>query len=442
MSQLDVFRVIARRRWVALAVFLITVSAAGVFAVTKAKTYDSTATVALFPRPLGNGNIISADSLGALITTYAKTVQSGTTLAQARALNHGSLPGSVKTSTQAGSDVLQIIGHASSARGALLTARAASTAFLAEQANNPVVSLQLIGPPSVSRAPTQPRPPLIVGLGAILGLFTAGFMALLFDRIWKHVETAEDLAEITDAPVIGRIPRKLHPSEESGAGDGRLPQALQESIRVLRANLKALTRDRGGVILVTSATSVQGKSTIVASLGIALAQAGTSTVIVDADLRKPQQHDLFDVDHPSGLSSLLHHHLNGYSANGDPLTGELHKALLASDFDGLSLLPAGPLDPSSPELLPMHFPAIIEGVRNLGHLVLVDGPPLLAVSDARVLATQCDSVLLVTAAGKETPRAVATAIDRLTLLQCDLMGIVLNRVRAGSGDDVDYGYYG
>jgi capsular exopolysaccharide synthesis family protein len=435
MNQLDVYRVIVRRRWVVLAVFLMTIAAAAGFAAVKSKVYESTATIALFPKPIDGGNVISSEDLAGLITTYAKAVQSQSTLSEARALNHGPLPGTVKTSTQAGSGILQIIGAAATAHDALRNAQAVTRAFVAQQASNPVVRVQLVGPPSLSRTPAQPRPPLIIALGALLGLLLGGFMALLFDRIWRHVETAEDLAALTEAPVIGHIPRTPAPQNNSESSGGQLAQVLQESFRVLRANLLALTTDGRKVILVTSATSVQGKSTIVASLGIALARAGTSTVIVDADLRRPQQHQIFNVENQFGLSSLLGAHLDANS------TSTIREAAVDCGQDRLRLLPAGPMNPAGPELLPVYMATVLAGIHGPNDIVLVDAPPLLAVSDARVLATQCDSVLLVSTAGKETPRAVATAIDRLSLLQCDLMGIVLNRVRPGSGDDVEYGYY-
>lgn len=437
MSQSDVFRIMLRRRWVVATVLALTLVAAVGFAAVKAKRYESTATVAFFPKLTSGGNIISSEDLGLLIATYAKDVQSQSTLSEARALDHGILPGSVQTSTQAGSGVLKIIGSASTAHNALIISRAASNAFVAKQTDNPVVRIQLIGPPSEPRSSTQPRPPLIVGLGLVVGLLAGGFLALLFDRIWKRVETEEDLAAITDVPVIGRIPREPRLHRNLSAHNEQSPKIIQESFRVLRANLQALTGEGRGVILVTSATSVQGKSTIVANLGSAFAQAGTPTVIIDADLRKPQQHAIFDVENKNGLSGLLNP-----SSDTGPGSEEIQKTLVEVDPHGLELLPAGPIDPLSPELLPARFPEILAHIRSLGAILLVDAPPLLAVSDARVLAAQCDSVVLVTATGEEPPKAVASAINRLTLVQCNLTGIVLNRVRPGAADETGYEYYG
>jgi capsular exopolysaccharide synthesis family protein len=424
MSAAEILKTIAARRWVVVIVFAITVGAAAAFAYTKPKEYESTATVAFLPKPV-NGNIVSSDDLQSIITTYAQTVQSEVTLQRAARLAGGALPGTVSTGTQAGSGVLQIIGRAGEPAAALLIARSTTAAFMSEGANSTVLSASVIGPPTLPTTPVQPRPPLIIGIGAVLGLLLGALVALLYDRLYERVETADDLALVTDAPVIGTLPTERRLRDNARIGETELHGALQESIRGLRANIEILIGSGNHTILVTSATTGQGKSTIAAHLGRALAQTGTRTTIVDADLRRPTQHQIFGIDSPIGLAGLLPPPQPGVSgADAAAL------AVVDTPFHGLSLLPAGHADEASSPLLPVRFPLVLEVLHINSSIVLVDAPPLLAVSDARVLAAQCDAVLLVTRARAETPRAVRAAIDRLALLQCNLLGVVLNGARA------------
>jgi capsular exopolysaccharide synthesis family protein len=426
MTISEALRIIAARRWVFIAVFALTVGASAAFAYLKPKQYESTATVAFFPKPV-NGIIISSDDLQALLNTYAQTVQSSAALTRSN----------VTTSTQAGSGILQITGHAGTPAGALLIARTATQAFIASRVGASVLTPDIVGPPTLPTAAAQPRPPLIIGIGIVLGLLLAVFVALAYDRLWERIESADDLARVTDAPVIGHVPYERRLRGDARINDADLQGALQESIRGLRANIEILIGRGNRTILLTSATPGQGKSTIAAHLGVALSQTGTPTIIVDADLHRPQQQEIFGIDNPIGLAGLLPPPQPGVSA------GEMTaRALVKTPFPGLTLLPAGPSDASSSPLLPVRFPEVLAELHTESTIVLVDAPPLLAVSDARVLAAQCDAVLLVTSARHETPRAVRAAVDRLSLLHCNLLGVVLNRARMSRLEsDRYYGAY-
>jgi capsular exopolysaccharide synthesis family protein len=273
----------------------------------------------------------------------------------------------------------------------------------------------------------QPRPPLIVAVGILLGALAGISYALVMERVRRRIETPAEIHELTDKPVVGRLPRQraLQRVPASLVWSQERMTGLQESYRALRTNVQFLAEGKR-VIEVTSPDPAQGKSTVVANLGAALAQIGVDCVIVDADLRRPTQHKVFGVDNSTGLSTLL-------SVRNPQID------LKPSGFPNLWVIPSGPLPPDPTEMLHVRFAPLVERLRELDALILIDTPPVLPVSDARLIAPHCDGVLVVVSAGSAKPVALESALERLSFVQASLMGIILNQ----SGDDLEAtgGYY-
>jgi capsular exopolysaccharide synthesis family protein len=242
------------------------------------------------------------------------------------------------------------------------------------------------------------------------------------------VETPEDIAELTDAPILGRLPR--HRTLQRGPArliwDEERMLGLQEGFRALRTNLQFLLKENDRLIQITSPEPSQGKSTVVANLGVALSQVGIETVIVDADFRRPRQHDIFGLGNSEGLSMTM------AMRDEDPL-------LKSTAFPNLWVLTSGPMPPEPTEMLAIRAAAVCEELRSLNTLVLIDSPPILPVNDARLIAPHTDGVLMVIAAKGPKPSAVRAALGRLQLVGTRIIGVVLNE----SGDDMDAtgGYY-
>ena len=184
--------------------------------------------------------------------------------------------------------------------------------------------------------------------------------------------------------------------------------------------------DGTAVVQVTSPVAGEGKSMIVANLGVALAQIGVETLIVDADLRRPSQHEIFNVSNDLGVSNLL--------------TGGSHTKIrrAATPYENLTLLPSGPQLPNSTEMLHVRGRSLIETLRQTGAFVLVDSPPLLPVSDARILAGRADHVILTVSANKEKPSTLRSAIESLQFAGAAILGVVLNQAME---DTQGYDYY-
>jgi capsular exopolysaccharide synthesis family protein len=295
-------------------------------------------------------------------------------------------------------------------------------AFLASIQDNRLVVGRVVDPAVAPSAPVQPRPPLIIAVSALLGLVAGFMLAYALEHFRRRIETAADVAEFTPAPVIGRLPRArpLQRGDASLIWDSPKLGSLQEGFRALRTNIEFLTKGSSAAIQVTSPNAAQGKSTIVANLGIAFAQVGIETLVLDADLRRPYQHQIFGVENGRGLSTLM----AVSDATPDPVPTEA---------PGLWLLPSGPIPPNSTEMLHIRFERVLDDLRARFPLVLIDSPPILPVSDARLIAPRADGVIIVLSAGTQKPAALKSALEKLSLAGANLLGIVLNQ----AGQDVD-----
>ena len=170
------------------------------------------------------------------------------------------------------------------------------------------------------------------------------------------------------------------------------------------------------VIEITSPEAGQGKSTVVANLAVAFSRIGIQTIVLDADLRRPRQHEIFGLDNSTGLSTML--------ALG-------RKPELKPAGYGLWVITSGPVPPDPTEMLHIRLPSVIKALRRRKALILVDTPPVLPVSDARLVAPLADGVILLATAGTQKPASFQAALDRLALVDSKLLGIILNKAGAG-----------
>ncbi len=195
--------------------------------------------------------------------------------------------------------------------------------------------------------------------------------------------------------------------------------AYSEIYRSLRFNLECLARkNKIGTISITSGNKGEGKTTTAVNLAIATAQAGRQVVLVDANLRHPAVHLAFGVDNLRGLS--------GYIADQT----SLYDILKESHIPNLSLITSGPLPPNPSELLQSHrLSALLAQLKQQYDAILIDTPPILNLTDAKLIATASDGVLLVVEHGK-LKRAEAKKIkEDLELMKSNLLGVVVNKTK-------------
>lgn len=189
-----------------------------------------------------------------------------------------------------------------------------------------------------------------------------------------------------------------------------------EAFRALRTNLMFSSLDRPiATLLVTSPARDEDKSLTLANLAVTLAQSGRRTILVDCDLRRPRQHDLFGVAQAPGLTTLL---LEASHLDEPPLT--------KTEVENLWLLPTGPLPPNPADLLgSRRMETLVASLKSRAEMIVFDAPPVLAVTDAALLASKLDGVLLVVSAGQTKREHAQRAKDLLEKINVRLVGAVL-----------------
>lgn len=209
---------------------------------------------------------------------------------------------------------------------------------------------------------------------------------------------------------------------------------ISEVYRIMRTNIMFSGLDKPlKTLLVTSPGPGEGKSLTSANLGVAFAQNGKTVIVVDADLRKPTQHRMFGIDNNIGLTNVM--------------LGEvaLDNALIPIEDIGLSVLPTGPLPPNPAELLGSErMQEILDELKGKTDIIILDTPPVVAVTDAALLASRVDGVILVLAAGEVKIEVAQKAQELLLNVRANILGAVLNMMDEDNPDYYysSYYYYG
>lgn len=213
------------------------------------------------------------------------------------------------------------------------------------------------------------------------------------------------------------------------SNDPRSP--ISEAFRTLRTNIQFASLDKPlKRVLVTSSSPGEGKSTVAANLAITMAQAGFSVIIADCDLRLPTQHVKFGLNNFLGLTNTLFDKV--------PLEGVLQNTNTAD----LRVLSTGPIPPNPAEILmSLKMKELLNKLNNLADIVIIDSPPLLAVTDAAILSNYCDGVILTIEAGKTKIEHAKKAKELLDNVNARILGTVLNKTKAEEGNHYYY-YYG
>jgi len=276
------------------------------------------------------------------------------------------------------------------------------------------------------RAPTSRKARLAIGL--VAGLILGAGLMLVLDRIDPRIRTREEAEEAFGYPVIAEIPtlprRHRHTKELETILRPGSPFA--ESHRILRTLLllsrPATAPDNGGpapqpsdprVILVISAGPAEGKTTTVAHLAVAFAEAGRSVLVLSCDFHRPRIHEMFDLPEGRGLTDVL-------STSGL----EIADVVQPTSVRGVSLVPSGSYVSNPAELIGSDH-RFLDDARQLADIVLIDTAPVLVANDASELMPEADAVVLVARAGKATKAAAQRASDLLNRVGAKVVGVVL-----------------
>lgn len=265
----------------------------------------------------------------------------------------------------------------------------------------------------VAEEPESPRPLLIGILGAFLGgLIGLGLVAVL-EFMDTRLRSGDDVEELTGARVLATIPRADASGSDGLVSLSNPESPATESIRMLRAHLAGqIARGGRSVLVFTSPRGEAPASQVVGNLGVLMAQSGIRTLVIDADLREPVQHSLFDVSNEVGLSSLM----NGKS---DVSPGKTR-------VSGLAVLPAGPETQNPSELISSaRFAELVKAARSEADVVLIDAPAMLVHSDALSASAISDGVVLVSRMGKTDRSDLQNAVQTIEDDGLHLLGLVV-----------------
>lgn len=300
--------------------------------------------------------------------------------------------------------------------------------------------LKTIAPPESSKQ-VEPIIWKVLSVAVFGGLVVGLGLAYLVDMADKSFRNPEEVRHELGVPILGHLPiiapekiRKRKGEAPSPVGEmvltfHRPKSTTAEAYRAVRTALNFGIRGEGHkVIQITSPDPGDGKSTLSSNLAVCMAQSGKRVLLVDADFRRPRVHKLFNIEPTIGLSNVI---------KG---TADLSEAVTETDVDGLSLLPCGPRPANPSELLTSsRFSEMIHVLREQYDIVLIDTPPVLAVTDPCVVAPRVDGVVMLIRITKHVRPHAKRALESLESLGANLLGIVVNGV-GGVRPGVGYGF--
>jgi len=279
-------------------------------------------------------------------------------------------------------------------------------------------------------------------LGAILGLILGIGAAFFLEYLDRTVRTSAEVEMLLSIPVLGVIPRlrKISPDSEVGDDGGDLPLLVAldpldptaEAYRTLRMNLMFMSTEDEPIqtLLFSSPGPNEGKSTTSINVAVMLAQQNQRVLLIDADVRRPALHRAMDVLREPGLTNLL---------VGD---AEIREAVRPNVLPNLDVLPSGPFPPNPSELLSSKkMQQLLKHFEGTYTHIILDSPPILAVTDSAILATHTDGMVLVLRSGETEQRAAERAVDQVRRVGVRIFGAVLNEVASSTVEESYYMQY-
>ena len=285
-----------------------------------------------------------------------------------------------------------------------------------------------------------------LALSGFLGLLAGLGLAYVIDSLDRRFRSPDDIRSDLGLPVIGHIPtipgseRKSAKKEETEPSPTISPALrvyhhprgrIAEAYRAVRTALYFSTRGSGHkVVQVTSPNPGDGKTTLAANLAVAIANSGKRTLLIDCDFRRPRVHKVFGLGDGTGMSDVM---------SGSV---ELIDAIIETTIEGLSILPCGRRPANPAELLTSNkFQELLDVLREKYDMVIIDTPPVLAVTDPLTVAPRVDGVLLVIRLAKSARSSAQKTLEALDSIGGTVLGIVVNGMGGGSKYGYGYGSY-
>jgi len=329
-----------------------------------------------------------------------------------------------------------------------------------------IETVAIVNPAIMPRRPVSPDKPRGTFLGSVMGLLLGFILAFVLENLDTSIGTVEDIESIVKLPVLAVIPRvslggkkkldslkAIFRKENTREDEAKIrllvhyqPKSSEaEAYKVLRTNLKINPHNK--MFVVTSAGPKEGKTTVLANLGLAMAQAGMKTLLVSTDLRKPSLEKSFGIPAEPGFSEVAAKILPWSKALrgiNDFLLGKIgmEGALKTRGLDNLYILTAGGSVSNPSEILSSeNIKSLAAEFKSNFDVVLFDSPPVLPLSDALLLSSFCDGVILVYEIGRTSRDALIRTKSQLESYGVKISGIVMNQIKPEMNAYSGYRYY-
>lgn len=444
MTLAQFVQVLKRRRWWVALLTLLGIVAGGAVGFLSTPSYTADASVFV---SVNSGGTVADLSQGSTFSTarvasYAQLATSPSVLTAAAKTAHvradrDDLQRAVRATSATDTVILTISATLSDPDRAAALADAVAETTIArvesiektDAAGEALVKLSVYQEAAPPTEPSSPNLPVDLALGLVVGLGLGIAVALLRDSIDTKVRSVEELRRLTGRSVLAEVPvspeaRSLAPSDDTGGYS-----ELGEAFRQLRTHLTFTNLEGGSqVVVVTSAAPGEGKSSTAINLADKLAENGSRTLLIDADLRRPSTSNVLGIESRVGLSTVLTHQL------------ELEDAIQVVGTSGLHVLAPGRVPPNPSELLSSRqMSLLLETCAERYDHVVIDAPPVLPVTDPAILAAHASGVVFVSSVdGRARRGEVVRALDTLESVGARVLGIVANRVKNGRRPS---GYY-
>ncbi|MBD1215070.1 MAG: polysaccharide biosynthesis tyrosine autokinase [Dolichospermum circinale Clear-D4] len=304
--------------------------------------------------------------------------------------------------------------------------------------NQNIGNARIISEALVPEIPVSPKKPLNLALGGFLGVLLGAGTALLLESMNQYLKNIEEANRLLGFPLLGTIPQYGEKRSKNPV-EGLLEVPLLDqpyspvstSLEMLNTNLGFTVSDKElQVILLTSSTSGEGKSFVAANLAVAASHVGKRVLLIDCDMRRPRQHRIWEIPNLLGMSNIL--------AGQNEVKPAIHKVFLNVD-----MLPSGKIPPNPVTLLDSQRMAdLIKKARKDYDFVIIDAPPLTAVTDPLIISKFADGILLVVRPGRVEYSALKSAKSLLDQSKAPVLGMAVNGVSEESGYGGYYSYRG
>jgi capsular exopolysaccharide synthesis family protein len=298
-------------------------------------------------------------------------------------------------------------------------------------------NIRIIDRAEVPKTAVRPKKMFNILLALLLGLVAGTGLAFFFEYLDNTIKLPEDIQKYLREPYLGPVPAMTLDGNPQGSEKPELvtlhspKSTASEAYRGIRTSLLFSSADKPPqVVLVSSAAPQEGKTSTALNLAITMAQTGGKVILLDCDMRKPSLHKVFGLPRDKGMSSILVGNC------------EVKDALLNTPVPNLDIIPCGPIPPNPSEILGSpRMARLLELLRKSYSRVIIDTPPVTAVTDAAVIGRLVDGAVVVVRAGATPREIVRNGLIQLKAVNSPILGVVLNGVDMDRDGSYYYQYY-